>query len=74
MSNEIRCIEINLENSRESLSYPIISPDEMGSAVKMTHSNKAGGDDEIVYGHIKYGGTILLEIPSKFYNVILRFA
>ena len=74
VSNEIRRIEINLENSRESLSYPIISPEEVGSAIKMTHSNKAGGDDEIVYEHIKYGGTILLEILSKFYTAILRFA
>ena len=65
VSNEIRRIEINLENSRESLSYPIISPDEVGSAIKMTHSNKDGGDDEIVCEYIKYGGTILLEILSK---------
>ena len=28
VSNEIRHIEINLENSQESLSYPIISPNE----------------------------------------------
>ena len=34
VSNEIRHIEINLENSRESLSYPIISPDEVGCAIK----------------------------------------
>ena len=40
----------------------------------MTHSNKAGGDDEIVYEHIKYRGTILLEILSKFYTAILRFS
>ena len=40
----------------------------------MTHNNKAGGDDEIVYEPIKYGGTILLEILSKFYTAILRLA
>ena len=40
----------------------------------MTHSIKAGGDDEIVYEHIKYKDIILLEILSKFYTAILRFA
>ena len=74
VSNEIRRIEMKLENSHESLSYPIISPDEVESAVKMTHCNSAGGDDEIVYEHIRYEGTISSEILSKFYTAILRFA
>ena len=65
VSNKIRHIEINLENSRESLSYPIKSPGEVESAIKMTHSIKAGGDDEIVYEHIKYKDIILLENSLK---------
>ena len=55
-------------------SYPIISSDEVESAVKLAENNKAGVDDWIVYKHIKLGGSVLLEILLKFYTAIIKLA
>ena len=74
VSQEVRRIKTTLQDSTESLNYPGISEEEVESAVKLAHSNKAGGDDGITYEHIKYGGSRLFEFLSKLYTVIVRLA
>ena len=36
-------VKTTLQDSTESLSYPLISAEEVESAVKLAHSNKYGG-------------------------------
>lgn len=67
-------IKRNLEISTESLNFPIISVEEVGSALNLMLCNKAGGDDGLKYEHLIYGGPFLHEILSKFFNAIVRFS
>ena len=70
VTREVREIKSTLQTSDEAQSYPIISPDEVESAVKPAQNNKAGGDDGIVYEYIKFGGSVLFKILLKFYTAI----
>ena len=74
VTREVREIKNTLQNCNEAQSYPIISPDEVDIAAKLAQNNKAGGDDGIVYEHIKFGGSILFEILSKLYTAIIKLA
>ncbi|MEW8561249.1 MAG: hypothetical protein AB2541_04060 [Candidatus Thiodiazotropha sp.] len=74
VGNEMANIKRNLEISTESLNFPIISVEEVGSALNLMHRNKAGGDDGLMYEHLIYGGPFLHEILSKFFNAIVRFS
>ena len=72
VTQEVSNIKRALQNSTESRGYPLISADEVASAVKLTKSNKAGGEDGIVYEHIKYGGRVVFDVLAKFYTAIVR--
>ena len=72
VTQEVSNIKRALQNSTESRGYPLISADEVASAVKLTKSNKAGGEDGIVYEHIKYGGCVVFDALAKFYTAIVR--
>ena len=74
VTREVREIKSTLHNSDEAQSYFKISPDEVKSAVKLAQKNKAGRDYGIVYEHIKFGGSVLFEILSKFYTAIIKLA
>ena len=71
---EVELIKSRLQNSDEAQGYPVISPNEVESAVRLAQNNKAGGDDGIVYEHVEYGGNILFEILSRFHTAIVRHA
>ena len=40
---EVELIKSRLQNSDEAQSYPVISPNEVESAVRLAQNNKAGG-------------------------------
>ena len=71
VSQEVGRIKTNLQDSTESLTYLVISAEKVESAVKLAHSNKAGGDDGITYEHIKFGGSFLFAFLSKLYTAIV---
>ena len=74
VSQEVRQIKSTLENSADSSRYPVISPEEVDSAVKLAQCNKSGGEDGIMYEHIKYGGFILHKVLSILFTAIIRLA
>ena len=49
VSSEMNQIDRVLSDSANPLEYPEISVDEVGSAVKLAHKNKAAGEDGITY-------------------------
>ena len=63
--NLVRHIKSELENVLEPSSYPEITTEEVESAAKLSHCNKAGGDDGLCYEHIKYGGHMLFYVLEK---------
>ena len=74
VSSEMNQIDRVLSDSANPLEYPEISVDEVGSAVKLAHKNKAGGEDGITYEHVIYGGEFLFEIIAKFFNAVIRYS
>ena len=74
VSQEVRHIKSELENVLEPSSYPEITTEEVESAAKLSHCNKAGGDDGLCYEHIKYGGHMFFYVLAKLYTAIVRFA
>ena len=65
VSQEVRHIKSELENVLEPSSYPEITTEEVKSAAKLSHCNKAGGDDGLCYEHIKYGGSYVVLCPCE---------
>lgn len=74
VSSEMNQIDRVLSDSANPLEYPEISVDEVGSAVKLAHKNKAAGEDGITYEHVIYGGEFLFEIIAKFFNAVIRYS
>ena len=61
-------------NSSESATYPVISVEEVESALKLTQRNKAGVDDGLMYEHFVYGGPLLCDVLSRFFNAVVKLS
>ena len=67
-------IRRHLENSSESATYPVRSVEEVESALKLAQRNKAGGDDGLMYEHFVYGGPLLCDVLSRFFNAVVKLS
>lgn len=72
IENELR--EYTSNNDNAPVTACEISTEEVRTAVKLCQRGKSGGDDNIVYEHLIYGGTYLIEILTRLYTAMFKHA
>ena len=51
-----------------------ITSEEVDSAIRLAHNDKACGEDEICYKHVVFGGSHLHKILSKVFSAMIKFS
>ncbi|MCG7877806.1 MAG: hypothetical protein N0C90_15945, partial [Candidatus Thiodiazotropha endolucinida] len=70
ISNRLHCINDSLAISES----PVISAEEVQSAVRLGKKGKAAGEDGISYEHMQYGGEILFRILAKLFTAMIKLS
>ncbi len=72
IDSEVENIRSRIEETRADAGDLLTSTEEVYALCQSLKNNKAAGDDQITYEHLKYGGKYLARCLSELFNLILN--